>query len=397
MATVRGGPAAGAGGPGSQKALREQNTATVLAALQRSGPQVQAALARATGLSNATVSNIVRDLIATGRVHTERVLSSGRWAAQVSLAPDSRVVIGIDIGRTHLRMLGSDTTHHTFGPRTRVLEAGHKPPQTLALAAAMLDEFLVEHAIDRSRLQMCGIALPASLAPMTGAVVQESVLPNWAGHNLAELSGEALGLATVIDNDANLGALAHVSLGEHRHVRTLLYLKLATGIGAGLTFRGQVYRSTSGLVGEIGHFQVVDGGEVCYCGNRGCLETVSSTRRVVADYAHIRPGREVTLDDVVAASRAGDPAVRRILEEAGTALGRVVAMVCNLLSPDVVVLGGPLASVGQPLLDSMVVSVRQRALPGATASTIFELSRLDEEAEVRGACLLALRHLLTGS
>jgi predicted NBD/HSP70 family sugar kinase len=150
-------------------------------------------------------------------------------------------------------------------------------------------------------------------------------------------------------------------------------------------------------VGEIGHFQVVDGGEVCYCGNRGCLETVSSTRRVVADYAHIRPGREVTLDDVVAASRAGDPAVRRILEEAGTALGRVVAMVCNLLSPDVVVLGGPLASIGQPLLDSMVVSVRQRALPGATASTVFELSSLDEEAEVRGACLLALRHLLTGS
>lgn len=379
---------------GSQRALRELNTRKILDVLAGRGPRTQAELARVTGLSTGTVSNIVRGLVSDGRALAAPVVSSGRRSVQVSLAPDRRVVVGIDIGRSHLRLLGCDAAHRTFGLRSATLEPGHRPAQTLRAAADMLDAMLQEEEICRSRVQVCGIALPAALDPVSRMVIQESVLPNWAGQDLGALSASVLGLPTVLENDANLGALAHVSFGRHPSAHSLVYIKVATGIGAGIALDGQLYRSSSGLTGEIGHFQVVDGGEVCYCGNRGCLETVGSTRRVVTDLAHIRHGDAVTLDDVVAAAEAAEPAILRILEDAGAALGRAVALVCTLLSPDVVVLGGPLTRVGGPMLEALVRSVRQRALPSATAATVFELSDLGADAEVQGACELALQEML---
>ena len=112
--------------------------------------------------------------------------------------------------------------------------------------------------------------------------------------------------------------------------------------------------------------------------------------RIVGDLSRTRPGRSWDAAEVVKASLAGDLMVHRLLYDAGTSLGLAVAPMCNLLSPDVVVLGGPLAHGGQPLLDGMVASVRQRALPTATAGTTFALTQLDDDAEVQGACLLAL-------
>lgn len=375
---------------GSQKALRERNIGLVMATLRAQGPRTQATLARVTGLSTGTVSSIVRELEASGLVKTASAISSGRRSVEVSLAPDPRVVVGVDIGRTHMRMLGWDAGRLPFGETLVSLQPGHEPTETLPLAAEMLDDLLRANHVDRSRVLRCGVALPASLEPATGRVVQASVLPNWAGLNLESALQDALGLPVLLENDANLGALAHFGSGRFAGAHSLIYVKVATGIGAGLVLDGALYRSSSGITGEIGHIPVVDNGEVCYCGNRGCLETVVSTRRIVGDLSRTRPGRSWDAAEVVKASLAGDLMVHRLLYDAGTALGLAVAPMCNLLSPDVVVLGGPLARGGQPLLDGMVASVRQRALPTATAGTTFALTQLDDDAEVQGACLLAL-------
>lgn len=379
---------------GSQKALRERNIALVMSTLRAQGPRTQAGLVRATGLSTGTVSSIVRELEKAGLVSTAAAISSGRRSVEVSLGPDPRVVVGVDIGRSHLRMLGWDAGRRPFGEAVASLAPGHEPVETLALAAEMLDGLLAEHSIDRARVIRCGVALPASLDPVTGRVVQASVLPNWAGVNLREAFRDALGLPVVLDNDANLGALAHFGSGRHAGAHSLIYLKVATGVGAGMVFDGSLYASTSGITGEIGHVPIVDNGELCYCGNRGCLETLVSTRRLLGDLVRTRPGRHWDTAEVVRAAVAGDVMVHRLLYDAGAALGLAVAPICNLLSPDVVVLGGPLAEAGQPLLDGMVATVRQRALPTATAGTTFALTDLDDVAEVQGACLLALHDAL---
>lgn len=382
---------------GSQKALRERNIGLVLSTLRAQGPRTQAGLARATGLSTGTVSSIVRELERNGLVSTAAAISSGRRSVEVSLGPDPRVVVGVDIGRSHMRMLGWDAGRRPFGEALVSLTPGHEPVDTLPLAAEMLDELLREHRVDRARVIRCGVALPASLDPATGRVVQASVLPNWAGVDLKDAVRDALGLPTVLENDANLGALAHYGSGRHAGAHSLIYVKVATGVGAGLAIDGVLYSSSSGITGEIGHVPVVDNGEVCYCGNRGCLETLVSTRRLLGDLVRTRPGQHWDVAEVVRAARAGDVMVHRLLYDAGVALGLAVAPMCNLLSPDVVVLGGPLAKAGQPLLDGMLSTVRQRALPTATARTVFALTDLDDVAEVQGACLLALHDALPSS
>ncbi|ACZ29295.1 ROK family protein [Xylanimonas cellulosilytica DSM 15894] len=376
-------------GTGSQTALRGRNTAAIVRALTVTGPQLQADLSRVTGLSRATVSNIVALEVEAGRLRAERVLRDGRWGLLVSRAPEDWVVAGIDIGRSHLRVVARDAAARTVGDREIALDPGHLPDVTLARASELLDEVVAQAGLSRSRVRKVGIALPASVGP-DGAVVQQSVLREWSGMNVAERAAGVLGIETVVDNDANLGAFAHAAGRGGRG--TLVYLKVASGIGAGIVVGDRLYRSTTGLVGEIGHVQVVDGGQTCYCGSRGCLETLASVRTVVADFERVH-GRAATLDDVLAAIAADDPVALRIVTEAGDALGRVLAVMCNILSPDVVVVGGPLTPVGAPLLDAIVASVRKRALPAAISRTEFAVSDSEPRAEVSGACLLALQAL----
>ncbi|WP_051639804.1 ROK family transcriptional regulator [Cellulomonas sp. URHE0023] len=371
-----------------------RNIELVVGTLGNDGPQTQAMLARRTRLSPGTISSIVHELAAQHRVSARSTISAGRRAVEIALVPDGRVVVGVDVGRAHLRVMGMDSGRRTFGMRSTALPAAHVPAETLAIARHMVDELLTEHGVNRSDVVLCGVAFPASLTPVTGSVVQASVLPGWAGIDLAEATSRALDLPVLLENDANLGAIAHASAGPFTGVRCLVFVKVGTGIGAGLAFDGRLYESASGIAGEIGHFQLVDDGEVCTCGSRGCLETVASTRNIVADFARIRPDDHVDLDDVIAAVTAGDPAAMRLLHNAGAQIGRAVAPICNLLSPDVVVVGGPLARVGAALFDGLVQSTRQRSLPAATKHTRFVMSDLGDHAEVHGACLLALRRVM---
>jgi len=352
-------------------------------------------LARRTRLSPGTISSIVHELAEQQRVSVRPTISAGRRAVEVALVPDGRVVVGVDVGRAHLRVMGMDTGRRTFGMRSTALPSGHAPAETFRTARSMVDEMLAEQGIDRSNVVRCGVAFPASLNPVTGSVVQASVLQGWAGIDLGEATSRALDLPVLLENDANLGAIAHASAGPFSGVRCLVFVKVGTGIGAGLAFDGRLYESASGIAGEIGHVQLVDGGEVCSCGSRGCLETIASTRNIVADFARIRPDSKVDLDDVIEAVAAGDPAAMRLLHDAGAQIGRAVAPICNLLSPDVVVVGGPLARVGAALFDGLVQSTRQRSLPAATERTQFVMSDLGDHAEVYGACLLALRRVVT--
>jgi len=370
---------------GSQSALRGLNPAAITAALTSGGPQLQAELARVTGLSRATVSNIVTAEVAAGRYRTEKVLHHCRWGQLISLAPADWVVVGIDIGRTHLRMAGWDTARQAFGEVEVSLESHHRPVDTLRLASELLDGLVADAGLRRTQVRRGGIAVPASIG-LDGRVVQQAVLREWSEMDLAGAAAQALRIDVVVDNDANLGALAHAQEGGEG---TLVYLKVASGIGAGILVGDRLYHSTSGLVGELGHVPVLDGGQMCYCGSRGCLETLASTRAVVAAYSHVH-GVDATTEEVMKALADGDLAALRIVEEAGAALGGVLAVVCTLLSPDTVVIGGTLAQAGPPLVDAITASVRKRALPAVSGATRFVLAGRASRAEMVGACIAAL-------
>ena len=234
-----------------------------------------------------------------------------------------------------------------------------------------------------------GLGLPAPL-DATGRPTSLSIPPGWIGHLPAEELANRLGLPVSADNDANLGALAESRWGAGRGRSDLLYIKAATGIGGGLIVHGQVYRGRGGTAGEIGHTTIGDDGAVCACGNRGCLELRAGGAALVAQLAqtdvHVNG-----LPALVAKAREGHLGCRRVLADAGEAIGLAVAAVVNVVNPELIVLGGELGEAGELVLESLRARVRRNALAPAADTTGIVAAQLGDRAEVLGAALLVLR------
>jgi predicted NBD/HSP70 family sugar kinase len=198
-----------------------------------------------------------------------------------------------------------------------------------------------------------------------------------------------LDIPVMVDNDANLGALAEAAFGAGRDAGDLIYLKVSSGIGAGLILNGRLYRGSHGLAGELGHVLVDPDGIVCRCGNRGCLETVAATGALV-DLLRRSHGEDLTVQDMLTAARGGDVGCRRVIQDAGRALGQVVATLLNVLNPELLVVGGDLAAAGDLLLDGVRESVGRAALPEASRGAEVVAGVLGDRAQVLGALALVV-------
>ena len=371
--------------PGSTAALRTANQRRVIDALRatgetRSGSLVftQAELARATGLARATVSNIVRDLVDVGLLETEA--GSGRRGSAVRLAPGAGVVAGIDFGHSHLAVAIGDLTGHVLVEEQQAIHPDISHDDALALAVEMVRSLKAPQV----SLRQIGLGLPA---PMTDAVIQTaSIFPGWRGIDARQTAIDAFGVPVQVENDANLGALAEHRMGYGRGLDSSVFVKISSGVGAGIIIDNDLFRGTSGSAGELGHVTFDEQGPMCRCGSRGCLETYTSAGAVQAMVSGHLPG--ATLDEIIAAAGDGDVSARRALEDAGLHLGRGLAAVVNLLNPSVIVIGGDMARAGDLLLESVRLGLRRHALD-PVAGTRVEASALGGRASLLGALLLA--------
>ena len=171
----------------------------------------------------------------------------------------------------------------------------------------------------------------------------------------------------------------------------MAYIKIGHGVGSGLILNGALFRGATGSAGEIGHSTVDERGRVCRCGNRGCLETyVSSeeTTRLLAD-TH---GPDLTIRDLVAAAAAGDVGCARVIGDTGRMLGTSVANLCNIINPELVVIGGEISRAGDLLLDPLREIVSRYGVRGSVQDLRIEAARLGIQAHVAGAVILALQH-----
>ena len=209
------------------------------------------------------------------------------------------------------------------------------------------------------------MGLPGPIEQGEGVVGSSAILPGWIGMTAETEMRRRLDIPVMVDNDANLGALAEAAFGAGRDAGDLVYLKVSSGIGAGLILNGRLYRGSGGLAGELGHVLVDPDGIVCRCGNRGCLETVAATGALVDRLGH-RTARTSRCDEMLDAARAGDAGCRRVIQDAGRALGQVVATLLNVLNPELFVIGGELGAAGDLLLDGVRESVARAALPEAS-------------------------------
>lgn len=376
--------------PGSQSALRERNTQRVIEALLASGPQTQAELSRSTGLSNATVSNIVRTMNERRLVITEPTTSSGRRALSVRLNDTGAVAAGIDIGRRHVRVVLASLGYRILQEESVQLPLGHSAAEGMEAAAGLLDELLQRQGVDRSAVLGAGVGIPGPIDRRTGTVVQGAILPEWVGINMGEDLAARLGVPVFIDNDANLGALAEVTWGPHGGTENLIFIKVASGIGAGLIINGSLYYGHVGITGEIGHATILDQGQICRCGNRGCLETIASTSTMI-ELLSRGSGTTVSTADIVARAAAKDPATLRVIDDAGVAVGRAAANLANTLNPELIVVGGSLADLADSFLEPIRRGLLRHAVPMIGETSTVLMSSLGDRAEALGAAALVLQ------
>jgi predicted NBD/HSP70 family sugar kinase len=355
------------------------------------GSLTQAELSRQTGLSTATVSNIVRALHDRELVTTSQVTSSGRRAIAVSMVGSGAVAVGIDFGRRHTRIVIASPGCALIAEDAIETDIEQDARGRLDAAATLLAQTLVKADRTRASVLGVGVGIPASIDLRTGTAAETASLREWFGVS-EEAIAARLKLPVFLDNDANLGALAEVTWGPHIGSNNLVFVKIATGIGAGLILNGVQYRGSIGVSGEIGHMPIDEYGMPCHCGNRGCLETVASTR-IMLELLGRAPVPSTTPADIVRNGLAGDRPTLRVIDDGGFAIGRSLATIANLVNPDTFIIGGPLAGLGDLLLGPIRHGFNRYALPVVAESTVLAVSSLGDKAEALGAVSLVLQQL----
>ncbi len=362
----------------------------------------RAEIAQRAHLSRSTVSEVIGELLPTGLIVEGGSGASrgGRRPIMLEFRDDAAVILGVEMGAAHVGVALTDLRGRVVAWHTCDHPVRTDPDGTRALVADLCDRCLADAGAARPLLGV-GVAVPSPVDPSRPDLLSEVVMPAWQGRLGLDALGKHLGVPLMVDNDANLGALAEHWWGAGRGLDDFAYIKVATGIGCGYVINGDVYRGATGVAGEIGHLAIAPQGKLCVCGLRGCLATVVGVQALLeraAELSAAAPGDAhnlSTIDALERAALAGDPVARQVATEAAEYLGIAVAGLLNLMNPSMVVLGGDLAGLGELLLEPVRETVRRRTLVSLVAAAELRTSELGPQSVAVGAATMVLKEALT--
>ncbi|MCC7355180.1 MAG: ROK family transcriptional regulator, partial [Anaerolineae bacterium] len=349
----------------SWESARELSRRLVFAHIRRCRQTSHTEIVRATGLSKATVSSIIAELVAAGLVHEtgNRNVSVGRPRVVLELVPDAYLLVGAELADDVCRVLLTDLYTKPVVKVTRPVS-----DTTFRSMLRLFEEVVGEATVGvaPSRVLGLGVAVPAQVHPPSGSVIY-SISLNWRNLPLGQELSQRLGWPTAIVGRGHAASWGEASCGAGQSTVNLLYVRLGAGVGAGLVLNGQLYLGNSFIAADLGHFIVQPGGRLCGCGNRGCLETVASTGAFLSRTRQLlRKSPEdplwqdiegdmdrLTLEQAIAAAQGGNRIVLQSLTEIGHWLGQALASTVNLLNLDMIIIGGPLAQAGEMLLEPL--------------------------------------------
>ncbi|QUQ64415.1 ROK family transcriptional regulator [Kutzneria sp. CA-103260] len=363
--------------------------------LRKRGALTRADLVRLLGVSRATVSTAVGALQRGGLVvETSPATSTwlpqpGRPGALLTLNPSAGAAVGIDFGHTHVRVVIADLAHTVLAEAHEPLARDHDARQAMATAAELTECLLADTDVDRAKVIGVGAGLPGPVDAHTGTIGSSSIAPSWVGLRPADDLATLLDLPVMVDNVANLGALAEFVWGAGQGAKVCAYLKLGTGVGAGIVIDGRLYRGAGGTAAEFGHVTVDPAGEICRCGNRGCLETFVGVPALLGQLQG-QYGPNLTAARMIRLATDGDRRSARALADAGHRVGAAAAVLCNLLNPDRVIIGGELAAAGEIMLGPLRAALERDSLPFVHAQAAVLLGKAGDRAEALGAIALVL-------
>lgn len=359
-------------------------------------------LARQLGLTRAAVTEIVNDLM-KARVVREmnNQKAGGRIPVELEVNPEFGKVVGVDMGATHVTLILADSSAHVIKELEFDLDINLGPERCLKQVDENYCELLSNSGLAKSDVKAVGFGVPGPVVSDIGIVDAPPIMPGWSRFPIRDYLQKNWGVQVSLNNDAELGALGEWAYGAGRGEHNLCYLKVGTGVGAGILLEGQIYRGTTGTAGEIGHMTIDENGPKCSCGNRGCLEAFTGGRAIAqkamevvrsgerTDLANIKPVENITLKDVVAAARRGDLISQQLFKESGAHLGTAIAGMVNLFNPSMVVIGGGVSQIGDLLLEPIRHTVQQRSLLVASQAVRITSALLGRRSSGIGAVVQA--------
>ena len=399
-----------------QVQVREVHRQLILNHIRKQGPTPQFTIARLTGLSRTTVSNIISDLKRDGWIYEgdqlEVTEKGGRKPTLIHFKADSGYVIGVDIGRSHLTILLTDLEAKKIDQWSGPFDTNLGGKVCLQLLVDELQKFLTANQVKWEKVIGIGLGVPGTLDPQLRRLTKPALMPAWEEIDIPQYLQRKFKTSVYLDNDANLGALGENRYGAGQGVANLLYVKIGTGIGAGLILDGHLYRGSRGAAGEIGHMKVSEldhmkvseGDSRCencrnYGCTYGCLESLAAEPAILEDTsqgslllgthaplpAHTDDDQVLAIARVVRAAQHGDEVSRAVIERAGKRIGVMLGGIINLLNPEKILLdGGVVRAAGDLLLTPIRQNADASSLPAMKGTPILP-GELGKDAIAQGA------------
>ncbi|MDR6986455.1 glucokinase [Paenarthrobacter nitroguajacolicus] len=358
--------------------------------------RTRAELAVTTGLARSTVASRIDALITSGLVGPagEASSSGGRPPSRFAFNPAARVVLAVDVGATHVIVAVTDLGGSILAERRLGQEVADGPEVVLGRVISAGRELLAEAGRQSGDLAGMGIGLPGPVEHDTGRPVKPPIMPGWDGFDVVTYVQRSLPVPVLVDNDVNIMALGERTAYWPDH-DNFLFIKVATGIGAGIISSGELQRGANGTAGDLGHVRVPRGDDVlCRCGNHGCLEALASGP-AVARQLQTQGLEASTGADVLRLVGEGNLQAIQALRQAGRDVGDVLATVVNLLNPSMIIIGGSVGEAGEHLVAGIREVVYRRSLPLATTHLRIGISMAGDRAAILGASQMVTQYVLS--
>lgn len=386
---------------GTVRGLRRKNRAAVLWSLYFSQPGTRQDLSAATGLSPASVTNVVRELLNEGIVIEAGSVDSdgGRPRVMLEVNPDHGYVIGADVGETRVRVELFDLAMRERAKADYPLDPDvHEPELVVTSILSGLNSVLTESGIKPGAILGVGVGVAGIIEQRPQALVHGQTY-GWEGVPLERLLRAGTDLPLHIENGAKTMGQAELWFGAGRGARSAVVALLGSGVGASLISGGSTYRGSTSSAAEWGHTTVMVGGRTCRCGSAGCLEAYVGAPAILERYGRPIAGNDqesglAALVDAADTTRLA----AAVLDETADYIGAGIGALINLFNPERVILGGWAGLLlGRRLLPAIRESARRHSLRHPFAATSLELGRLGPEAVALGAATLPVESFLNGS
>ncbi len=368
-------------------------------------------LAHKTNLSSTTITNLVAELIEQGIVSEDKSLREeellrpvGRPRTGLRLIPNARYVVGVHIGVGLYRLAVMNLRAEMVCSKFVNFPIETSPFDVLEGIGRDIHELLASCGVERRLILGVGVGASGLVDTLNGVNV---LAPNLDWHHIPirDILQSQVGLPVVVENNVRAMALGEAYFGSGREAQSLAFVYGRTGVGAGFVVEHQVFRGSSTGAGEIGHMILApENGELCRCGNRGCLETLVSESVVLRrarQAAEAAPqgilaqlfsqaNEPSSVESVFRAARQGDSAAVEIVESVGHYLGIALANLVNIFNPELIILGGMFAQGQDLILPVASQTLRQAAFAGLGEKVRLETTHFGWRAGVTGAAALAL-------